>query len=166
MGSEMCIRDSHDTVAKVVADELELTDYKANLLPADKVSELEQRLEQRKAKKTVGFVGDGINDAPVLARADVGIAMGGLGSDAAIEAADVVVMNDQLSKIAQAIMIARKSIRIAHENAIFSIIVKILVLLLAAGGVANMWMAIFADVGVTVLVVINALRTLKFNRES
>ena len=156
----------HDTVAKVVADELELTDYKANLLPADKVSELEQRLEQRKAKKTVGFVGDGINDAPVLARADVGIAMGGLGSDAAIEAADVVVMNDQLSKIAQAIMIARKSIRIAHENAIFSIIVKILVLLLAAGGVANMWMAIFADVGVTVLVVINALRTLKFNRES
>ena len=156
----------HETVAKVVADELELTDYKANLLPADKVSELEQRLEQRKAKKTVGFVGDGINDAPVLARADVGIAMGGLGSDAAIEAADVVVMNDQLSKIAQAIMIARKTIRIAHENAIFSIIVKILVLLLAAGGVANMWMAIFADVGVTVLVVINALRTLKFNRES
>ena len=135
-------------------------------MPADQVSELEQRLEQRKAKKTVGFVGDGINDPPVLARADVGIAMGGLGSDAAIEAADVVVMNDQLSKIAQAIMIARKTIRIAHENAIFSIIVKILVLLLAAGGVANMWMAIFADVGVTVLVVINALRTLKFNRES
>ncbi|MGT2907544.1 heavy metal translocating P-type ATPase [Streptococcus dentiloxodontae] len=150
-----------EKVAQAVAAELDLTDYKASLLPADKVSELEFYLNHKSPKKAVGFVGDGINDAPVLARADVGIAMGGLGSDAAIEAADVVVMNDQLSKIAQAIIIARKTIRIAHENAIFSIAVKILVLLLATMGFANMWLAIFADVGVTVLAVLNAMRALK-----
>lgn len=151
----------HIEVAQTVADELDLTDYKAELLPADKVSEVEYYLQHKSPKRTVGFVGDGINDAPVLARADVGIAMGGLGSDAAIEAADVVVMDDQLTKIAQAMTVAKKTLHIARENAIFSIAVKILVLVLASFGLANMWLAIFADVGVTVLAVLNAMRTLK-----
>ena len=114
-------------VAEKIADELGITDYQAELLPTDKVDELEKYLAKKSPRTTVGFVGDGINDAPVLARADVGIAMGGLGSDVAIEAADVVVMNDQLSKIAKAIKIARKTIRIAHENIIFSIGIKVLV---------------------------------------
>ncbi|MGT2960492.1 heavy metal translocating P-type ATPase [Streptococcus caballi] len=151
----------HIEVAQTVADELDLTDYKAELLPADKVSEVEYYLRHKSPKRTVGFVGDGINDAPVLARADVGIAMGGLGSDAAIEAADVVVMDDQLTKIAQAMTVAKKTLHIARENAIFSIAVKVLVLVLASFGLANMWLAIFADVGVTVLAVLNAMRTLK-----
>lgn len=151
----------HIEVAQTVADELDLTDYKAELLPADKISEVEYYLQHKSPKRTVGFVGDGINDAPVLARADVGIAMGGLGSDAAIEAADVVVMDDQLTKIAQAMTVAKKTLHIARENAIFSIAVKVLVLVLASFGLANMWLAIFADVGVTVLAVLNAMRTLK-----
>lgn len=151
----------HIEVAQTVADELDLTDYKAELLPADKVSEVEYYLQHKSPKRTVGFVGDGINDAPVLARADVGIVMGGLGSDAAIEAADVVVMDDQLTKIAQAMTVAKKTLHIARENAIFSIAVKVLVLVLASFGLANMWLAIFADVGVTVLAVLNAMRTLK-----
>lgn len=151
----------HIEVAQTVADELDLTDYKAELLPADKVSEVEYYLQHKSPKRTVGFVGDGINDAPVLARADVGIAMGGLGSDAAIEAADVVVMDDQLTKIAKAMTVAKKTLHIARENAIFSIAVKVLVLVLASFGLANMWLAIFADVGVTVLAVLNAMRTLK-----
>lgn len=148
-------------VAEKVAGELSMTDYKAELLPADKVTELENYLAQKHSRSTVGFVGDGINDAPVLARADVGIAMGGLGSDVAIEAADVVVMNDRLSKIAQAIKIARKTITIARENIVFSIGIKVLVLILASLGLANMWLAIFADVGVTVLATLNAMRTMK-----
>ncbi|TDE73130.1 cadmium-translocating P-type ATPase [Streptococcus vicugnae] len=156
----MLTGDRHE-VAQKIADELAMTDYKAELLPGDKVTELENYLAQKNPRSTVGFVGDGINDAPVLARADVGIAMGGLGSDVAIEAADVVVMNDQLSKIAQAIKIARKTITIARENIIFSIGVKVLVLILATLGLANMWLAIFADVGVTVLATLNAMRTMK-----
>nr|WP_213085492.1 heavy metal translocating P-type ATPase [Streptococcus vicugnae] len=156
----MLTGDRHE-VAQKIADELAMTDYKAELLPGDKVTELENYLAQKNPRLTVGFVGDGINDAPVLARADVGIAMGGLGSDVAIEAADVVVMNDQLSKIAQAIKIARKTITIARENIIFSIGVKVLVLILATLGLANMWLAIFADVGVTVLATLNAMRTMK-----
>ncbi|WP_423832148.1 heavy metal translocating P-type ATPase [Streptococcus equinus] len=151
----------HHEVAEKVAGELSLTDYKAELLPADKVTELENYLAQKNLRATVGFVGDGINDAPVLARADVGIAMGGLGSDVAIEAADVVVMNDRLSKIAQAIKIARRTITIARENIVFSIGIKVLVLILASLGLANMWLAIFADVGVTVLATLNAMRTMK-----
>ncbi|SFQ68310.1 heavy metal translocating P-type ATPase [Streptococcus equinus] len=156
----MLTGDRHE-VAEKVAGELSLTDYKAELLPADKVTELENYLAQKNLRATVGFVGDGINDAPVLARADVGIAMGGLGSDVAIEAADVVVMNDRLSKIAQAIKIARRTITIARENIVFSIGIKVLVLILASIGLANMWLAIFADVGVTVLATLNAMRTMK-----
>lgn len=156
----MLTGDRHE-VAEKVADELSMTDYKAELLPADKVTELENYLAQKNLRTTVGFVGDGINDAPVLARADVGIAMGGLGSDVAIEAADVVVMNDRLSKIAQAIKIARRTITIARENIVFSIGIKVLVLILASLGLANMWLAIFADVGVTVLATLNAMRTMK-----
>lgn len=156
----MLTGDRHE-VAEKVAGELSMTDYKAELLPADKVTELENYLAQKHLRSTVGFVGDGINDAPVLARADVGIAMGGLGSDVAIEAADVVVMNDRLSKIAQAIKIARKTITIARENIVFSIGIKVLVLILASLGLANMWLAIFADVGVTVLATLNAMRTMK-----
>lgn len=156
----MLTGDRHE-VAEKVTGELSMTDYKAELLPADKVTELENYLAQKHPRSTVGFVGDGINDAPVLARADVGIAMGGLGSDVAIEAADVVVMNDCLSKIAQAIKIARKTITIARENIVFSIGIKVLVLILASLGLANMWLAIFADVGVTVLATLNAMRTMK-----
>ncbi|SDW14652.1 heavy metal translocating P-type ATPase [Streptococcus equinus] len=156
----MLTGDRHE-VAEKIADDLSMTDYKAELLPVDKVSELEGYLLKKSPRATVGFVGDGINDAPVLARADIGIAMGGLGSDVAIEAADVVVMNDHLSKIAQAIKIARQTITIARENIIFSIGIKVLVLILASLGLANMWLAIFADVGVTVLATLNAMRTMK-----
>ncbi|SDO72205.1 Cd2+/Zn2+-exporting ATPase [Streptococcus equinus] len=156
----MLTGDRHE-VAQKIADELAMADYKAELLPGDKVTELGNYLAQKNPRSTVGFVGDGINDAPVLARADVGIAMGGLGSDVAIEAADVVVMNDRLSKIAQAIKIARKTITIARENIVFSIGIKVLVLILASLGLANMWLAIFADVGVTVLATLNAMRTMK-----
>ena len=144
-------------VADHVAKELGITEYHAELLPADKVTFVEQELSHL-AK--VAFVGDGINDAPVLARADIGIAMGGLGSDAAIEAADVVLMDDQPSKIAQAIQIARRTIAIARQNVWFAIGVKIAVLILAAFGLSTMWMAVFADVGVTVLAVLNAMRTM------
>ena len=146
-------------VAKTVAEELGLSEYHAELLPADKVSRVEELLTT--ADRQVAFVGDGINDAPVLARADVGIAMGGLGSDAAIEAADVVLMDDQPSKIALAIRLARRTIGIARQNVTFAIGVKVAVLLLAAFGMATMWMAVFADVGVTVLAVLNAMRALR-----
>ncbi|MBQ1750575.1 MAG: HAD-IC family P-type ATPase, partial [Bacteroidales bacterium] len=145
-----------EEVGKAVAEELGLTEYHAQLLPAEKVAEVEKLL----GEGTLAFVGDGINDAPVLARADVGIAMGALGSDAAIEAADVVLMDDKPSKIATAINIARRTIRIAKENIWFAIGVKILVLILASLGLATMWMAVFADVGVTVLAVLNSMRTL------
>ncbi|WP_091768573.1 heavy metal translocating P-type ATPase [Prevotella sp. khp7] len=146
-------------VAQHVASQLSLTGYHAELLPADKVAFMERELAASEAK--VAFVGDGINDAPVLARADVGIAMGGLGSDAAIEAADVVLMDDKPSKIALAIRIARRTLAIARQNVWFAIIVKISVLILATFGLATMWMAVFADVGVTVLAVLNAMRALK-----
>lgn len=145
-----------EEVGKAVAEELGLSEYHAQLLPAEKVAEVQKLL----GEGTLAFVGDGINDAPVLARADVGIAMGALGSDAAIEAADVVLMDDKPSKIATAINIARRTIRIAKENIWFAIGVKILVLILASLGLATMWMAVFADVGVTVLAVLNSMRTL------
>jgi Cd2+/Zn2+-exporting ATPase len=147
-------------VAADVAKTVGIDEYHAELLPTDKVDAVE-RLLQEKGSGTMAFVGDGINDAPVLARADVGIAMGGLGSDAAIEAADVVLMDDKPSKIAVAIRQARRTLFIAKENTWFAILVKVAVLLLAFFGLATMWMAVFADVGVTVLAVINATRTLR-----
>lgn len=150
----------HEDAAREVAQQVGITEYYADLLPADKLTRLETILEQP-AHGTVLFVGDGINDAPVLARADVGIAMGGLGSDAAIEAADVVIMDDNPLKIATAIRIARHTVSIALQNAWFAIGIKVLVLLLALLGVASMWMAVFADVGVTVLAVLNAMRALR-----
>jgi len=149
-------------VAEHVAKTLGLSDYHAELLPADKVDQISNLKSQTSNPKScVAFVGDGINDAPVLARADVGIAMGGLGSDAAIEAADVVLMDDKPSKIAEAIRIARRTLVIARQNVCFAIGVKVAVLLLAAFGLATMWLAVFADVGVTVLAVLNAMRALR-----
>ena len=144
-------------VAEAVAGKIGLDEFHAELLPAGKVEKVESLLGEGR----LAFVGDGINDAPVLSRADVGIAMGALGSDAAIEAADVVLMDDKLSKIAQAVRIARRTIRIARENIIFAIGIKVLVLVLATFGLATMWMAVFADVGVTVLAVLNAMRALR-----
>jgi Cd2+/Zn2+-exporting ATPase len=144
-------------VASHVAEQLALTEYHAELLPADKVAFVE------KEQSCLAFVGDGINDAPVLARAHVGIAMGGLGSDAAIEAADVVLMDDRPSKIALAIRIARRTLAIARQNVVFAIGVKVAVLILAVLGVATLWLAVFADVGVTVLAVLNAMRALHVN---
>lgn len=149
-----------EEVGKDVATQLGLDEYHAELLPADKVNAVEKLIAEKPAGTTLAFVGDGINDAPVLARADVGIAMGGLGSDAAIEAADVVLMDDKPSKVATAIRIARHTLKIANENVWFAISVKVAVLILAGFGLATMWMAVFADVGVTVLAVLNAMRTL------
>lgn len=148
-------------VGEYVASAIGLDEFHAELLPADKVSELEKFLDNKPSGKMLAFVGDGINDAPVLARADLGIAMGGLGSDAAIEAADVVLMDDKPSKIALGVKIARKTLRLARENTFFAIFIKLLVLVLAVLGIATMWMAVFADVGVTVLAVLNAMRALK-----
>lgn len=147
-------------VGKDVAGSLGLDEYHAELMPDDKVRWLEKLLKEKPKGRTLAFVGDGINDAPSLACADVGIAMGGLGSDAAIEAADIVIMDDKPSKIATAIALSRRTIRIATENAIFAIGIKVAVLILAAFGMATMWMAVFADVGVTVIAVLNAMRTL------
>ena len=148
-------------VGEHVAHTLHLSEYHAELLPADKVSHVERLLSEKAEGRYLAFVGDGINDAPVLARADVGIAMGGLGSDAAIEAADVVLMDDKPSKIALAIRIARRTLSIARQNVWFAIGVKVAVLILAALGIATMWLAVFADVGVTVLAVLNAMRALR-----
>ncbi len=150
-----------EAVGKDVAERLGLDEYHAELLPADKVAHVELLIREKAEGKSLAFVGDGINDAPVLKRADVGIAMGALGSDAAIEAADVVLMDDKPSKISTAIDIARRTIHIARENVVFAIGVKVAVLLLATVGLGNMWMAVFADVGVTVLAVLNAMRTLR-----
>ena len=156
----MLTGDRHD-VGQQVARELHIDQVAAELMPADKVAHVEQLMCQKRAGGSLLFVGDGINDAPVLARADVGIAMGGLGSDAAIEAADVVLMDDKPSKVARAISLARQIIAIAHQNVAFAIGVKVAVLVLATFGWASMWMAVFADVGVTVLAVLNAMRTLR-----
>lgn len=150
----------HQDVALRVAEAVGIDECHAGLLPADKVDAVEKLIDEKKEGEALAFVGDGINDAPVLARADVGIAMGALGSDAAIEAADVVLMDDKPSKIATAIGIARRTIGIARENVVFAIFIKLLVLVLAAFGVATMWMAVFADVGVTVIAVFNAMRAL------
>lgn len=154
----------HEEIGKKVAGQVGVDEYHAELLPADKVTHLEKLLKTKPAGKTLAYVGDGINDAPVLKRADVGIAMGALGSDAAIDAADVVLMDDDPRKIALAMKIARHTIHVAHENVVFAIGVKVAVLVLATVGLGTMWMAVFADVGVTVLAVLNAMRTLKKKR--
>ena len=151
-------------VGKAVAEKLGLDKSFGGLLPGDKVHKVEELLEQKPEGKTLGFVGDGINDAPVLARADVGIAMGGIGSDAAVEAADVVIMTDEPSKIVDGIQIARKTMKIVKQNIIFAIGVKILVLILVAAGYASMWAAVFADVGVSVLAILNAIRALNYKK--
>ena len=151
----------YQEIGKKVAEQIGIDEYHAELLPADKLTHVERLLKEKPAEKTLAYVGDGINDAPVLKRADVGIAMGALGSDAAIEAADVVLMDDDPRKIALVMKIARHTIRIAHENVVFAIGVKIAVLILATIGLGTMWMAVFADVGVTVLAVLNAIRSLK-----
>ena len=156
----MLTGDRHD-VGQQVARELHIDQVAAELMPADKVAHVEQLMCQKRTGGSLLFVGDGINDAPVLARADVGIAMGGLGSDAAIEAADVVLMDDKPSKVVRAISLSRQIITIAHQNIAFAIGVKVAVLVLATFGWASMWMAVFADVGVTVLAVLNAMRTLR-----
>ena len=147
-------------VASKVAKQLGLDKVYSELLPGDKVEKVEELLAQKSAKGKLAFVGDGINDAPVLARADIGIAMGGLGSDAAIEAADVVIMTDEPSKIATAIKVSKKTLRIARQNTVFAIGIKIIVLILSAFGITTMWAAIFADVGVTIIAVLNAFRAL------
>ena len=147
-------------VADSVAKELGISEVYSELLPGDKVAKVEELLSLKAEKEKLAFVGDGINDAPVLSRADIGIAMGALGSDAAIEAADIVLMDDDPLKISKAIRIARKCIRIVYENIYFAIGIKLICLLLGAIGIANMWFAIFADVGVMILAVLNAIRTL------
>lgn len=148
------------SIGSKVAKELGLDKVYAELLPADKVEKLEELFSQKSKKGKLAFVGDGINDAPVLARADIGIAMGGLGSDAAIEAADVVIMTDEPSKIATTMKISKKTLKISHQNIVFAIGIKIIVLILSAFGITTMWAAIFADVGVTIIAVLNAFRAL------
>ena len=147
--------------AESIARELGIKEVYAELLPGDKVDRVEEMLAAKSEKGKLIFVGDGINDAPVLARADIGIAMGGLGSDAAIEAADVVIMTDEPSKISKAMQISRKTLIIVKQNIVFAIGIKVLVLLLAAVGMASMWAAVFADVGVAVIAILNAMRAMK-----
>jgi Cd2+/Zn2+-exporting ATPase len=151
-------------VADQVAGELGIDEVYSELLPAGKVEKVEELLAEKGEKEKLAFVGDGINDAPVLSRADIGIAMGALGSDAAIEAADVVLMDDDPKKIAKAIRISRKCLRIVYENTTFAIAIKLLCLILVAFGKANMWFAIFADVGVMVIAVLNAIRALQVKK--
>ncbi len=155
----MLTGDASD-VAKQVADELGIDEVYSELLPDDKVSKVEEYLAKKGEKEKLAFVGDGINDAPVLSRADIGIAMGAMGSDAAIEAADIVLMDDDPLKIAKAIKISKKCLGIVYENIIFALGVKLVCLILGALGIANMWVAIFADVGVMVIAVLNAIRAL------
>ena len=148
-----------------MASQLGVDEVHSQLLPADKVRQVERLLQERKDGRLLAFVGDGINDAPVLARADIGIAMGALGSDAAIEAADVVLMDDDPAKIALAMRISRRTLRIVYENIVFALAVKAVCLVLGAIGIANMWLAIGADVGVMVLAVLNATRALSAGKE-
>ena len=152
-------------VAAAVAAELGIDEYRAQLLPQDKVAAVEKLLDETTGKGKLAFVGDGINDAPVLTRADIGIAMGAMGSDAAIEAADIVLMDDRPSNIAKAIHVARKTMGIVRQNIVFALAIKFLVLILAALGIANMWLAVFADVGVAVLAILNAMRAMNVKRD-
>ena len=153
-----------ENISASIANNLKLDEYYAELLPQDKVSLVEKFMKQKSIDGKLIFVGDGINDAPVLALADIGVAMGGLGSDAAIEAADIVIMTDEISKIANTIQISKKTMRIVKQNIIFAISVKIAVLILSALGIVTMWAAVFADVGVSILAILNALRILKIKK--
>lgn len=155
-----------ENISKSVAEELQIEEYYAELLPQDKVSYVEKFMNEKLPNKKLMFIGDGINDAPVLALSDIGVAMGGLGSDAAIEAADVVIMTDEPSKVANAIQISKKTMKIVTENIIFAIFVKMLVLVLSAIGLTSMWLAVFADVGVSLLAILNALRVLRVKGKS
>ncbi|MEG1361900.1 MAG: HAD-IC family P-type ATPase, partial [Lachnospiraceae bacterium] len=150
-----------DSVGEQVAARLHLDEVYTELLPADKVEKAEELLKKQEGKGNLAFVGDGMNDAPVLARCDIGIAMGSMGSDAAIEAADIVLMDDQPGKIAVIMKIANKTMRIVKQNIVFALSIKLLVMILGAAGMANMWEAVFADVGVSVIAIINATRALK-----
>ena len=149
------------SVGENTAKQLGIDEVYCELLPADKVQKAEEQLFSKPKNKTLVFVGDGINDAPVLSRADIGIAMGALGSDAAIEAADIVLMDDKPSKIVTAVSVAKRTLRLVKENIIFSLAVKFAVLILGALGIADMWWAVFADVGVAVIAILNAMRALK-----
>ena len=149
-----------EPVARAVASQLGIGEYRAGLLPEDKVTQVEALLDEKQPRENLAFVGDGINDAPVLSRADLGIAMGALGSDAAIEAADIVLMDDDPARIALAMDISRRTIRIVYQNIVFALAIKAACLVLGALGLAGMWLAIFADVGVMVLAVLNATRAL------
>lgn len=161
----MLTGDSEET-AVTVAAELGITEFRAKLLPQNKVEVVENLIKNlENTKSSLAFVGDGINDAPVLARADVGIAMGSLGSDAAIEAADIVIMDDKISKIPRLIRIARKTVGISKTNIVFALAVKFACLVLGALGIANMWWAVFADVGVAVICIINSMRMLISRQE-
>ncbi len=165
VGVKKCVMLTGDRIqaapAQAAAQELSIDEVHAELLPGDKVSKVEELLHAQKEKEKLAFVGDGINDAPVLTRADIGIAMGTMGSDAAIEAADVVLMDDDVGKIAAVVRISRKTLGIVKQNIVFALSVKALVLILGAFGMANMWEAVFADVGVSVLAILNAMRALK-----
>ncbi|MBP5565112.1 MAG: cadmium-translocating P-type ATPase, partial [Lachnospiraceae bacterium] len=160
IGNLVMLTGDSDLVAKEVATTLGITEYHSSLLPADKVEKIENLIKNKNAKQTLAFVGDGINDAPVLARADIGIAMGSMGSDAAIEAADVVIMDDNPLRIVKAIKISKKCLRIVYENIVFALGIKFACLILGALGITNMWIAIFADVGVMIIAVLNAIRAL------
>lgn len=159
----MLTGDKTDT-SREVSEKLKLDEFHSELLPQDKVKKVEKLMLEKTNDGKLLFIGDGINDAPVLALSDIGVAMGGLGSDAALEAADIVIMTDEPSKIAEAIKISHKTMRIVKENIIFAITVKIAVLVLSALGIATMWAAVFADVGVSVIAILNALRILKVNK--
>ena len=163
VGVKKCVMLTGDRkqAAELVAKELDIDEVHAELLPQDKVSQVEALLAKETEKERLAFVGDGINDAPVLSRADIGIAMGSMGSDAAIEAADVVLMDDDIRKIASVVRISRKTLTIVHQNIVFALAVKALVLILGALGMANMWEAVFADVGVSVIAILNSMRALK-----
>ncbi|MDE6185915.1 MAG: HAD-IC family P-type ATPase, partial [Lachnospiraceae bacterium] len=166
VGVKKCVMLTGDRrqAAQMVAKELGIDEVCAQLLPGDKVSKVEELLNAQGGKEKLAFVGDGINDAPVLTRADIGIAMGSMGSDAAIEAADVVLMDDDVRKIAAVVRISRKTLQIVKQNIVFALAVKALVLLLGALGLANMWEAVFADVGVSVIAILNAMRALKIQK--
>ena len=163
IGVKKCVMLTGDNkkVAEKIAEELGLDEVYAELLPTDKVAMVEKLLKEKSEKGKLAFVGDGINDAPVLARADVGVAMGGIGSDAAIEAADVVLMKDKVEAISEAIIVARRTNKILWQNIIFSLGVKVVVMILVVLGLTNMWAAVFADVGVTLIAVLNSMRIIR-----